>query len=298
MFQLTKKMLLFLVILALIKLSLDLFYKDELTHRREKLSEQDYNTVFIGSSRTKFAINAHYFDLLTNNRTKSYNFAIAAGLPPRTLDWGEEIINSNPSVKHIFIEISGVDSSQFELLRSARLILQDYQHETKDISLKKLSDYSDRIVMLLFKPLWQTEQANFDLTLGSAVEKNDLKSRREIPQKGLNLTKLRGLQVENNDVASTENEEYRREIENLLKAAESKNIKVYFFVPPRLETDNEVNTVSPIYHKIAEKYKIRAAHLDESLYTVETSHDLFHLNQTGAEIFTKKIAELFIEKSF
>ncbi len=287
-----------MVILVLIKLSLDPFYKDELMHCREKLAEKDYNTVFIGSSRTKFAVITHYFDSLTNNRTKSYNFGIDAGLPPRTLACGEEIINGKPSVKYIFIELSGVDSSQFDLSRSAGFNLPDYQHGINDISLKKLSDSSDRIVMLFFKPLLQIEQANFDLTFENAVEKNEPKGRKEVFQKELNLTKLRGLRVENADVAVTENEEYWRRIENLLKTAESKNIRVYFFVPPRLETDNEVNTVSPIYHKIPEKYKIRAAHLDESLYTIETSHDDFHLNNTGAAIFTKKIAEAFAEKSF
>lgn len=293
MFQLTKKLLLFLVILGLIKLSLDSFYKDELMprrenlgeeelmHRREKLAENDYNTVFIGSSRTKSAVIAQYFDSLTNNRTKSYNFGIDEGLPPRTLTWGEEIINGKPSVKYIFIELSGVDPWQSNPSRYGGFILLDYQHEINDISLKELSDFSDRIVTLFFKPLLQIEQAN-----------------KEISQKELNLSKLRGLRVENAKIAVSENEEYWRKIENLLKAAESKNIRVYFFVPLRLETDNEVNTVSPIYHKIPEKYKIGAAHLDESLYTVETSRDKFHLNQTGAEIFTKKIAEAFAEKSF
>ncbi|MDQ3089253.1 MAG: hypothetical protein M3Q78_11755 [Acidobacteriota bacterium] len=65
-----------------------------------------------------------------------------------------------------------------------------------------------------------------------------------------------------------------------------------------METDNEADTVSSIYQKIPEKYKIRAAHFDQSLYTAETSYGDFHLNQTGAEIFTKKIAEAFAEKSF
>ncbi|MGB7069041.1 MAG: hypothetical protein WBD22_06060 [Pyrinomonadaceae bacterium] len=294
MFQLIKRIFLFSILLVLIKLSLDAFYKDELTYRREKLAEQDYNTVFIGSSRTKFAIVTHYFDTLANYRTKSYNFGLDGGLPPQTLAWGEEIVNNKPSVKYIFIELSGVDYvSNF-----IGFNLPDYQHGSTFFSLKELSGSSNKIATFFFRPQFQIGRSDFDLRYGSWIDKHGQNGRRETFQQELMRTKLRGLRVEKADDPGTENDEYWRKIENVLKAAESRNVRVYFFVPPRLLTDNEANTVSPMYHKIPEKYKIRAVHLDESLYTVETSRDEYHLNRAGAEIFTKAIAEAFADQSF
>ena len=75
--------------------------------------------------------------------------------------------------------------------------------------------------------------------------------------------------------------------------AESKGIKIYFFIPPRLRNDQELETVFPIYQKLDKKYKLGADHFNETLYREETSLDELHLNFAGAAMFTEKASEAF-----
>src|SRR5687767_9149821 len=106
--KLLQKSALFFLILILIKTTFVVFFNDRLTYRepeftrqelrhqifeainrqlayrKSEITKQDFNTVFFGSSRTNYSVVPPYFDALTQNRTKSYNFGINAGFPPQT----------------------------------------------------------------------------------------------------------------------------------------------------------------------------------------------------------------------
>src|SRR5688500_4384064 len=101
------KSALFCLILLAIKMPLVILYKDEPDYRRFIFASRDFNTVFVGSSRTKHAIIPAYFDSLTSGETKSYNFGIEGALPPYTIDECEELIRNKSSLKYLFFELSG-----------------------------------------------------------------------------------------------------------------------------------------------------------------------------------------------
>lgn len=297
MLKLIKKLSFFLAILVMIKLPFLWFYKDEAEFRFEKLAEQEFNTVFIGSSRTQFSVIPAYFDSLTNGETKSYNFGIEGGLPPRTFDWAEEVIERKPSVKYIFFELSGgIESLPFYKEPWRNFSLSQYIIGVQSLSFEQLVEYHDRLTKNFFQPTLQPNYPSYNIALEKVFEKNELTAKRNVSQKELELCLRRNLEVENSVSSASVNERYIRKINSLIETAEKRNVKVYFFIPPRLETEKELKTVSPIYQKLVEKYKFRAAHFDESLYTEETSIDDFHLSHKGAMIFSEKLADEFKER--
>lgn len=297
MSKLIKKLTFFLVILVLIKLPFVWFYKDESEFRHEKLAEQEFDTVFIGSSRTQFAVIPAYFDSLTNSKTKSYNFGIEGGLPPRTFDWAEEVIETKPMVKKIFFELSGgMESLPFYKEPWRDFSLSQYITGVQNLSFDRLMEYHDRLTKNFFQPSLQPNYPSYNINLEQVLEKKELVAKRNVSQTELELCRQRNLKIENEISPESVNEKYLQRVEKLIKSAEKRNITLYFFIPPRIETESELKMVSPIYQKLDEKYKFRAEHFDKSLYTDETSIDDFHLNHKGAMIFTENLADEFKER--
>lgn len=296
--ELIKKLAIFVMILVLIKLPFVYFYKAEPSYRKEKFAEKDYNAVFIGSSRTMYSVIPAYFDHLVNDQTKSYNFGITSGVPLQTFDWSEEIIQNKPSIKYIFFELSGRPNS-WVLYEEPwrRFSFSDYWRGWYNFNSHKFANYHNKLIKSFFKPILQGEYPDYNLPLKIALEKKDLSKRLGVSSKELEFSRIRNQLIEIGDLdSSSVDEEYWQRITNLIEIAEAKNIQIYFFIPPRLETDNELRTVYPLYQRLDEKYKIRAAHFDPSIYTEAASVDNFHLNKNGAMIFTEKLADEFKER--
>jgi hypothetical protein len=108
------------------------------------------------------------------------------------------------------------------------------------------------------------------------------------------------LQIEREipEMLTAYNEMYWHRVTRLITLAESKQIQVRFFIPPRLKTENEIKMVYPIYKKLDEKHKLRVAHDDDSLYQADTSFDYSHLNYRGSKRFTELMAAAFDNQSF
>lgn len=256
--------------------------KYEVRYRKNEFAKQEFNTVFIGSSRTVFGISPSYFDSLTDKKTKSYNFGIIAGLPPRTFDWCEELIQTKPSLKYVFVELSG----------------------TGIVPLNKndewLSDSYNEMVLAFFRPTLprkKVEKIHYDLNipLKEFLGRNNIPLTKYFSLQEVRLSHSYNKQIEEKNpiMKIPVDEFYWKRILELIKSAESKNIRLYFFIPPRLKTEKELRMVYPIYQKLEEKYKLRAAHYDESLYQIDTSFDNSHLNYKGAKKFTELMAEAF-----
>ncbi len=281
------KSVLFFLLLLLIKVPFT--NKDASDDRKTEFFSHQFNTVFIGSSRTNHAVIPPYFDLLTQPKTRSYNFGIPGGLPPETFDWGDELIEGNPSIRYIFFELSG--GFVTESRAGARLTFANYLRALKRLSFEKFSAYHDNLAAEFFKPHLSLEQPDYNIPF----EKKELGAHLPASPKILQHSHLYNQSVEQEDfaVAAPLNEEYWKRVIKLIELAESKRIRLYFFIPPRLETENELQTVYPIYQKLDKKYKLSVAHYEDGLYRDDTSVDDFHLNHKGAIQFTKNMAETF-----
>lgn len=293
--KLALKLVVFCLLLLLIKAPFyyALSYKDELRFHQDAFANQQFNTVFIGSSRITHAVLPAYFDSLTGHQTRSYNFGMSGGLPPETFDWCEELMASNPSVQYVFFELSGGFVPEFKPW--TRLTLAKYLRALESLPFDKFSVYNDNLVAEFFNPHLSVGQIDYNLPPENVLENKEPFFKNKTSPQTLQRSHFYNQVVETGRFEATPslNIEYWERVLQLIEIAESKRIHLYFFVPPRLETEREPRTVYPIYQKLDKKYKLRVAHDAEELYQDETSIDDFHLNHKGAMRFTKNMAETF-----
>lgn len=311
----------FFLILLLIKLSFVIFYEDvfiykepeltepermsrlvefieaQLDYRKSKITEQEFDTVFIGSSRTSYSIIPAYFDTLTRKQTKSYNFGINAGFPPMTFNWCEDLIRTKQSLKYIFFELS----EREEKISNADEFRQDFAFPKK---VNYLESYLNNLIITSIKPgLTATKRKvvhrdyndDYNIPLQKVFEKKAASPNEIVSLQKIQLSNVRNRQVEKKTYSNADslNKDYWDQISKLIALAESKQIHIYFFIPPRLSTEHELKVIYPIYQKLERKYKLTVTHYDDSLYQINTSFDDFHLNDKGATKFTELLAEAF-----
>lgn len=264
--------------------------------QKSLIQKGKFNTIFIGSSRTEFGISPGYFDSLTKYHTRSYNLGIPHGLPPGTIQRCENLLQNHVSLKFIFFELSGETPTYKRTLKD--FTFRSYYQTASHWTFKQSNSFHNNSVLNVFKPSnWMIEIPIMNNRVNLFENSNNISAEAN-RVKQINLSYQRNLRVENvNNVESSPmNELYWKRILKLIALAEAKKIRIYFFIPPRIETDNEVRTIYPLYQKLDTKYKLKAAHYEESLYKINTSIDDFHLNQKGAMRFTELMAEAFIKQ--
>jgi hypothetical protein len=295
------KIAVFAAILGLVKLPFALTGEDELTFRRAAFARQSFSAVFIGSSRTKMGVIPAYFDSLTRGEMHSYNFGIEAGVPPYTFDWCGELIESGASLKYIFIELSGGEKLNVQLRAPwRRFVWQEYLAEVKIMSFAESQKYHNQLALSLFKPglAENTDVIGYNLPLAEALKGRSLGVKKTPLPEELLLARQRNQTVESADADYSLKESYWLRVRRLVELAEAKGIRIYFFIPPRLETDDELVEMYRVYQKLEDKYKLKVNHYEDALYTEETSVDKFHLNHAGALRFTENFAAAFNEREF
>lgn len=293
-----KKLVVFAAALILVRLLFLPFYVNEFEYRKRAFGDGEYTAVFIGTSRTKWAVIPAYFDQMAGNQIVSYNFGIDNALPPETFEWSEKLIDSKPSLKFIFVELSG--SAELVLSNDDRLLPRITRFAARS-NLRDVSETLDRFSLWIFKPSVPGRDDRY-------IDHNESPGDVRPPQVEENNTSdteikktlMRSGFVESHDPLGDEfpfPAEYWVRVTRFVEFAEARGVSVYFFVPPRIEADEEIRTILPIYRKLATKNKLEAAHNDKSLYTIGTSADNFHLNKDGALTFTGILAEQFAKKS-
>jgi hypothetical protein len=285
---------------VLIKAPFIFFYEDEFEHRKSEFAKRNYDTVFIGSSRTRLAVIPAYFDALTESETTTYNLGTEGALPPQTFDWCEDLIESKSSLKHIFFELSGgIDQIPIYEEPWKRFSFAEYARTLNLIDFRKLAVYHDQRALGLFKSHLSGSHEDYNVPLKNLSGKKELTPKKATTPEVLEFSRKLNLQIENGDLSEFPLHAYYWErVCRLIELAEAKQIKIYFFISPRLETRSELVMVAPIYQRLDEKYKFRTDHYDESLYLENTSTDEFHLNYNGALRFTELLADTFYKRNF
>ena len=221
---------------------------------------------------------------MTRGKTNSYNFGIIGGTPPQTFDWCANLIKTKPSLKYVFFELSGTYSAP---VNYNNWTLTFFKPAVRPARMDE-NDFPD-----LKMPLQ-------NIPLESFLNKKDAPVAQNFSLERVQLMQIRNQRAEqiNAAPATAINQDFSDRVAELIKLAEAKQIHIYFFIPPRLETENEFNVIYPVYSRLEDKYKLKAAHYDESLYQTDTSIDSGHLNYKGAKKFTELAAEAFNHQNF
>lgn len=290
------KSALLVFILLLIKLPFARFYQTEPDFRLSEFATGEFNTVFIGSSRTRHAVIPGEFDRQTNQITQSYNFGISGGLPPLTFDWCEDLIETEKSLKYVFFELSGgMDTVLEDDVSLSGFSLLKYRKALATLSFDESSVYHNKLLLALFKPDLSGNYTSYNGSNAPAFEKEQRELRKKASHDTLRLSQMLNRQMETQDVPSpaAADQDYLLRIRRLIEIAESKQIQIYFYIPPRIESEEEFRIVYPIYRQLGPKYMLDISHEDGSLYEPDTSYDNFHLNYDGAMLFTEHFAKAF-----
>jgi hypothetical protein len=151
----------------------------------------------------------------------------------------------------------------------------------------KLSFYHDGMALALFKPDLPRDGD------GDFGHRTETEKKAFVEKLSFSYELNRMMERTSGEHPWPANENYLRRINKLIALAESKQVRIYFFIPPRIETANEFRTLYPIYQRLEPAYKLYSGHDDESLYRPEMSLDEFHLSPDAAVSFTKQFAESF-----
>lgn len=296
MYRLIKKLIVFAAFLISVRIVFLPFHTNEFEHKEREFNESEYTAVFIGSSRTKCAVIPAYFDQLLESATVSFNFGTDSALPPQTFDLGEKLMDAKPSLKYVFIELSG----------SAELVSRNEDRFYSSIirymaasNLRLMSENLDRFVLEIFKPALPKRDDNivdFNAPCESPNGVRTPEAKKNMSETEIRDTFTRSSFLESRDPLGDEfpfPAEYWARITKFIEFAEARGISVRFFVPPRIESDEEMQKFLPLYHKLSKENKIENAHNDKSIYSSAGSRDNFHLNKHAALIFTRNLAGEF-----
>lgn len=77
--RLVIKAAILVTILIIIKAPFFYAFKSDADQLKAGLEAREFNTVFLGSSRTRAAVIPPYFDSLTEGKSDSYNFGVLGG---------------------------------------------------------------------------------------------------------------------------------------------------------------------------------------------------------------------------
>jgi len=294
MTQLLIKLFIFAALLTVPRLIFPPFFKSEYEQRMDAFSQRPYSVVFVGTSRTKCAVIPAYFDqLMQDDGLLSYNFGIDVGLMPMTLDWTTKLIDKNPSLKHVIIEITGTyESVAIERQRPDRI----EPGADKGSAILNLSSQIDNAALWVFKP--HVPQQNimfFDHNrpldeLGEPCDRGRNISDFEVQAA---IWHSRSIEQEIRiDQTKPLPEEFKARITTFLEHAKSRDVSVHFFVPPFIRRLKEREIIQMIYSFLPPENKI-AVNARGPIYSLENTADSGHLNQKGAFAFTKVLADEF-----
>ncbi len=318
-----------------ISLFLPMWYGNPLfSLKMEYLKENDpgqYNTLFIGSSRFFRDIDPVCFDRNSKFvKTKSFNLGSNGAYNPESYYLFESILKQKYlNVKYIFLELQNnesINSDYFNTMRMKYWLSTNYMLYSINLINASCALPKDK-KMLLRYCLITYFQRIFNIELYQGL-KNDYYSkyadfqRKYQPVKSfngfipmdkdfggriaearmflmddtLNLTLMKTTSVEqfeNSDNYCINNKTLKKTLE-FIDIAEKKGIHLIYILSPQ---NVNYNGLIPIFERIPNKNKIELANgsVYPEFYLLKHTHALQHLNNAGAEIYTKMLAEKFNE---
>jgi hypothetical protein len=293
MTQLPIKFLLFAALLLAVRIAFPPVYKPVYEQKVDGFAERPHSVVFMGTSRTKCAVIPAYFDqLLQDKKISSYNFGIDMGLMQMTMDWSENLIDLNPSLRHILIEITG--TQELDAI-GHQLPGMRQRNAAGRPAIRDISSQVDRAVLWIFKPTMPQRESNYadhNRPLNDLIEPC---VGGESSEAVVQVAAWRSRSIEQDapiDGPYHLPEKDRARIMNFIEYAESRGVSVHFFVPPFIRREKEAEMIGAVYRFLPAKNKI-AVNLKGPIYSKDNTADSGHTNLKGAFAFTQTLADEF-----
>lgn len=335
-----KKVLFFLCFLCLILILKKLFtpynwgnydFDTKLTFFIENKENENFNTIFFGSSRIYRQVNTVYFDsLLKDLDIKSFNFSTPATFNPEAFFLYENFINKQYSkdIKYAFIELQDLkhlENSNIKTTKSSYwnnfyffnysinyILNSDLKFKSKLIKILSyfksfLYGFTDFEFFKKEAPLDKRKSKkrigvqgfySLDKELAETAGKNSFYKRwSEFNSDTTILSERIDGFYKAKKINSSKNfinQYYLTYLNNLIEKSKKKGISLIFILPPRL-TEKEYIELLPIANSLPPNNIIKLHDPDKfkDLYLAKNSFDIGHLNAAGANIFTKNLADEF-----
>ncbi len=290
-----------------------------------KNSKKTYDTYFIGSSRVRCHIIPSLFDKNNPEQTTSFNLGVPSTQSPESYYFLEHFLKeeNQEHTKYIFIELTNLKEQQEHLLNARNLYHTNWElfslsfHE----SLRKKSYISATHTALIYlaktlkigmiKPMFSFnkqqpfngfDKANHQIYQQALKQDGFIANDSILAFKGtLHLPKdIDRIEERNkNDVSYYQTRAtadwstaHLAKINALIQLAKSKNIELIFFLSPRILS----NSVA-LFDQIPNTNKLDVGDPGEFPEFYEVAHlaSAGHLNEIGAHLFTKALAEKFVD---
>ena len=275
---------------------------------------EEYDTIFIGSSRVRSGISPATYDAEMRSRgipTRSYNFGIDAMTMPELSFVFDQVVTSNPrALRHVFIELNRVRWRLPEL--EGGTLREVYWHNPQYTALACEAALRDPRVppsWHLTPPIISQHLSLMFANYGNLGRQSDLMKLGSQPitapkplgQDGTGFYPVAKCLTATDSVELTQKLkvlapwEQRgffddpvliNEVARLAKIIRSLGCQAYFIVAPSLDNWRYNGPGSPLADDIV-TFEFNDPSRFPALYLPEHRFDLQHLNTAGAEIFTK-----------
>jgi len=279
-----------------------------------KEHRDEFDTVFIGSSRIHHQISPAIFDRVmgeAGHPTRTFNFGINGMFPPESGYVLERLLSTKPRLKWVFIELDELETRRIPKAEASRRSLYWHDWKRTSLVLRKILDGDDqrdaRDLFFFHTALFAKNFANIgrkiDLSwwishLGkkTAAPKSlgrdgdgyvpQIKTMSEAEAVAYEAGLKRAVvQAELRRVSPSTERAYRQWADDVRKAGAT---PIFLITPTRAQTKFEFRPESGVAGAVM---PFNDAKGYPQLYRNEIRVDADHLNETGAEEFTRLIAD-------
>lgn len=293
------------------------YYLTKLTYYLQ--NSEKYNTLFFGSSRIYRQINPAVIDSeLKEYGISSFNFGAPATFNPEAQYLYEELIKNKSSIRFAFIEltdimpIANVNRGSFRSyyymnLEYLTYVTQYYLYEPKNKFVENVKTLYPFLIAyvnnnFVFSNSQVIEHPAEKIYIG--VDKNgfypldvdliqnrskDLFIRNKLFFEDTTTLELKKVKPVENITFSNRNIAFERFLALLIDKSESKGIKLFFIIPPRLGmyTPTSILNNPVIKNRIID---LSSSQKYPEFYLAKYSFDSGHLNSLGADLFSKYLS--------
>ncbi|MBT3208202.1 MAG: hypothetical protein HN704_03570 [Bacteroidetes bacterium] len=294
-----------------------------------------FNTFFIGSSKTGQNIIPELFDTevkaQSGDNLNSFNFGSGSIVAPESYYLYENLLeNEDLNIKYVFFELSSISTVSEKVIHTNKgkywytpsyytfslksLLTSQYKLKNKLAGIKNHTIcFAEQIFniqfvhdLVAYNKMNDRKLPDFPLLGYTAPLQSEIPERLAGAIKLQNkffedttiLTKSAKISLQQNfdtDEVKKYNTEHFEKITKIIELSEKHGVKIFFVLHPGI--GKRYRQVLPLFKKIDPKYRIELSDAKKypEFYIAKNSFDGKHLNNKGAKIFTKLLAEKFIE---
>lgn len=290
-----------------------------------KENQNDINCVFFGSSRIYRHINPRIVDsILIDKNIHSYNFATTATFNPESYHIYENFIRDLPKgqINYSVLEIQLLTISERNLFTTKATYWQSFKNFSYSISYildseQTESEKNATIVrsikgfmysffdFRLLKNFFYSEEPRGSrgfYSLDQELAELNTKAVRLRKEEFFGDTttlknRIEAAKIENLKEKGKLNRAHYEKLNNLIMFSKEKGIHLFFILPPRLH-QTKYSKLTPILDELPEENVILLHEFEKykSLYSMDNSFDVGHLNSKGANLFSLNLAIILNEK--